>query len=66
MGHGGVSETDERYRDETRLARKLAALRKLPLVTAQLQPGRISLRSTVTEKIGRRSRRRLGEPSRRN
>ncbi|WP_311925023.1 site-specific integrase [Microvirga sp. 3-52] len=64
MGHSGVSETDERYRDETRLARKLSALRKLPTVTASLQPARISLRETVVEKIGRRSRRRPSGRSR--
>jgi integrase len=58
MGHGGVSETDERYRDETRLARKLGALRKLPIVTAALQPRPISLRETVVKKTGRQSRRR--------
>ncbi len=64
MGHGGVSETDERYRDETRLARKLSALRKLPIVTGSLQPARISLRENVMEKIGRRSRRRPSGRSR--
>jgi integrase len=63
MGHGGFSETDERYRDETRLARKQSALSKLPIVTAGLQPAAIALRETVAKKTGRRPRRRLPDRS---
>jgi hypothetical protein len=56
-GGAGVSETDQRYRNKTWLARKLSALRKLPIVTESLQPACISLTQTVTRKTGRRSRR---------
>ena len=57
MGHGGVAETDERYRDETRLKNKLSALMKLPKVTQELGAMPIRLRENVQLRIGRTSRR---------
>jgi hypothetical protein len=56
MGHGGSGETDERYRDETRLKRKLAALRKLPNVAASVPTAPVVLRRMVVDKVGRRPR----------
>jgi len=56
MGHGGVAETDERYRDETRLKNKLSALSKLPKVTEELAAFPIRLREKVQQRIGRTPR----------
>jgi integrase len=57
MGHGGVAETDERYRDDTRLKNKLSALLKLPKVTQELVAFPIRLRENVQLRIGRTPRR---------
>ena len=43
MGHGGDSETTERYAEPIRLQRALDLLQKLPVVTAHLQPQPIRL-----------------------
>jgi integrase len=57
MGHGGVAETDERYRDDTRLKNKLSALMKLPKVTQELAAFPIRLCENVQLRIGRIPRR---------
>ncbi len=43
MGHGGDSETSERYADPIELERALEVIKKLPDVTAHLQPQPIQL-----------------------
>jgi integrase len=58
LGHGGASEAEERYRSDTRLSRKLEALLKLPVVTADLMAQPIRLRTMVERKLGRKARRR--------
>ena len=50
MGHGGDSETTERYADPILLQRALDVLNKLPIVTAQLQPKQIRLLPWVERK----------------
>jgi integrase len=62
LGHGGASEAEERYRSDTRLPRKLEALLKLPVVTADLTAQPIRLRTMVETKIGRRPRLRGPRP----
>ena len=57
MGHGGRSETEERYRDTTRLRRKLSALKKLPDLTSNLVAHLITLRGSVIQKLARTPRR---------
>lgn len=64
LGHGGESEAEERYRSDTRLQRKLEALLKLPVVTANLAPHPIKLRVMVATKRGRRPRRQSARPQR--
>ena len=56
MGHGGRNESEERYRDETRLKRKLSALKKIPDLTGDLRTSDIMLKATVANKISRRPR----------
>ena len=50
MGHGGNSETTERYAEPIRLKRALDLLQKLPVVTAHLQPQPIRLLPWVEQK----------------
>lgn len=57
LGHGGRSEAEERYRDATRLKRKLTALKKLPNITSNLVAHPVTLTTNVTEKLARRPRR---------
>ena len=64
MGHGGVAETDERYRDDTRMKNKLVALLKLPKVSAGLEAFPIRLGENVNCELGARragDERRLSE-----
>ncbi|HEV2560240.1 MAG TPA: site-specific integrase [Microvirga sp.] len=58
MGQGGKSEVEERYRDETRLRRKLSALKKLPVVTGDIAAASIRLRRAVTAGVRRRPKQR--------
>ncbi|MGO9770307.1 MAG: DUF6538 domain-containing protein [Roseiarcus sp.] len=62
MGHGGVAETDEHYRDETRLKNKLSAILKLPKVTEELAAFPIRLREKVQRRIARTPRKQRVEP----
>ncbi len=62
LGHGGASEAEERYRSDTRLPRKLEALQKLPVVTAELTNQPIRLQTMIATKRGRRPRLRRPTP----
>jgi integrase len=59
MGHGGVAETDERYRDDTRMKNKLVALLKLPKVSARLEAFPVRLRESARLRIARSPRGRI-------
>jgi hypothetical protein len=56
MGHGGRSEAEERYRDATRLRRKMSALKKLPQMTSDLVAHPITLKVSVIQKLARKPR----------
>jgi hypothetical protein len=56
MGHGGRSEAEERYRDATRLRRKMSALKKLPQMTSDLVAHPIMLKVSVIQKLARKPR----------
>jgi len=57
LGHGGRSEAEERYRDATRLKRKLTALKKLPNITSNLLSHPVTLTTSVMKKLARKPRR---------
>ena len=64
MGHAGKKETDERYRRATNLRRLFSALKKLPLVSADLKPFPVRLRDRVLQRVGRTPRiRRVRQPA---
>jgi integrase len=50
LGHGGDTETTERYCEPHEIATLLKFVKELPVVTADLQPGEINLIPWVTEK----------------
>ncbi|WP_316168236.1 MULTISPECIES: hypothetical protein [unclassified Bradyrhizobium] len=56
LGHGGRSEAEERYRDATRLKRKLTALKKLPNITSSLLAHPVKLTTSVMKKLARKPR----------
>jgi integrase len=50
MGHGGTSETDERYVDQLEISKQLKILGKLPNLTSHLEPVPIRLLPWVENK----------------
>jgi hypothetical protein len=54
MGHGGKTETTERYVDPLRLKKMLTCIKKLPVVTSHLKPRPITLLPWVADKKWRR------------
>ena len=57
LGQGGESEAEERYREAISLDLMLSALRKIPCVTAGVEPAPISLRNDVRAHSVNRQRR---------
>ena len=57
LGQGGESEAEERYREAISLDLMLFALRKIPCVTAGVEPAPISLRNDVRAHSVNRQRR---------
>jgi len=57
LGQGGESEAEERYREAIPLPLMLSALRKIPNVTAGIQPATIILRNDVRAHSVSRQRR---------
>jgi hypothetical protein len=50
LGHGGDTETSERYCEPHEIATLLKFVMELPVVTGDLQPGEINLIPWVAEK----------------
>jgi len=57
LGQGGESEAEERYREAISLDLMLSALRKIPCVTAGVEPAPINLRNDVRAHSVNRQRR---------